>query len=70
MQVPYQAAYIKRLVAEATAKEEGSTELMTQRITSSLDASTSQPSADSADEADGQFNTDVRPPTLPVHLAC
>ena len=56
-QVPYQLTYIKRLVAEATTQQESSAPLMTQRITSSQDASTSDAAPDP------QFNADVRPCT-------
>ena len=60
-QVPYQPDYIKRVVAEAKAQEEGTAQLMTQRIASSSEASTSQASQD----ADDQFNTDVRTCCMP-----
>lgn len=54
--MPYQPDYIKRVVAEAKAQQEGTAQLMTQRIASSSEASTSQSSQDTED----QFNTDVR----------
>ena len=63
-QVPYQLDYVKRVVAEAKAKREGTSQLMTQRLTSSVDITSSMDAAAAPPEpaADGQFNTDVGPP--------
>ena len=68
--MPYQLDYVRRLVDEETAKREGRVpaQLLSQRLSSSQEASTSGqgPDAAAALEADSaQFNTDVCTPLRP-----
>lgn len=72
-QVPYQLDYVRRLVDEETAKREGRVpaQLLSQRLTSSQEASTSGQSAEGAAEADSaQFNTDVRARHKMLAVSC
>ena len=63
MQIPFQLDYVQQVVAQAKERQEG-TALMTQRIASSQEASTSEPA-----EPDPQYNTDVSPePCWPCTL--
>ena len=62
-QVPYQLDYVRRLVDEEAAKREGHVpaQLLSQRLSSSQEASTSGqgPEAAASEPDSAQFNTDV-----------